>query len=214
MSRNVCKWIFVQLSYDTPYTRIRPVAREGNRGQRQQRPKLQPSKYSEALLQALSTDIGEMVVWRVESVVGVGRVDAASSLASGKVTVLSEGFRALWDTGAQSTIVTPDVAQKVGIRGDGMTMLAGVTGPPKPTPRARLVIAIAAADISTRRPHHQFHLIDHALIHDSGGAWDVLVGMDLMVRGDFEFVSDRAGHRIGVWRYPSRPRVIRYPNRT
>ena len=191
------------------------MARKGNRGQGPQRQsKRPPSKYSEALLQvSVAVDVdGEAVVMRVGSLVGIGRVGIEPSDTHGSATIPRQGYWAVWDTGAPFTIIKPEVAEKAGIEGYAMVPLSGVTGETKIAPRARIVVAIAAVDTSTRRPHHQLHMLDHVVIHDLGVEFDVLIGMDLIARGDLEFVSDRAGRRVGLWRSPSRPRVIRYPD--
>ena len=93
------------------------------------------------------------------------------------------------------------------------SVASGVGGTIHEAKATRLVIAINAWHTDTFRPHLQFHLLDRAIIYDwdQSREWNVLIGMDVITRGDFEFVSDRAGRRVVVWRSPSRRRMIKYP---
>ena len=172
-----------------------------------------PVRYTEALLAIESSVQGDTPVHRITSVVGVGSVAAGADSKEQYGTVTTQGFRAIWDTGAPRTMVTPAVAEAVGLKPEGMEIVGGVGGTIHEAKATRLVIAINAWHTDTFRPHLQFHLLDRAIIYDwdQSREWNVLIGMDVITRGDFEFVSDRAGRRVVVWRSPSRRRVIKYP---
>ena len=172
-----------------------------------------PVRYTEALLAIESSVQGDTPVHRIMSVVGVGSVASSADSEEQHVTLTTQGFRAIWDTGAPRTIVTPAVAEAVGLKPEGMEIVGGVGGTTHEAKATRLVMAISAWHTDTFRPHLQFHLLDRAIIYDwdQSREWNVLIGMDVITRGDFEFVSDRAGRRVVVWRYPSRRRVVKYP---
>lgn len=156
------------------------------------------------------------LVWRVESLVGVGNFRPERRESDGEISYASEvsmqGFPAIWDTGANQTMVTPIVAKASNLIRTGTTLVGGVTGEPVRMGTTPLVIAMKAWTHNRTEPHHQFHIVENAIIMDSDSPeFGVLIGMDVIMRGDLELHMDRSGRRVMIWSTPPRRRAIRYP---
>ncbi len=101
-------------------------------------------------------------------------------------------FNAIWDTGATNTVITKNVAQKCGLIPTGMANVRGISG--ESTVRTYLVSIILRNEVCIP----QVRVTEGIL---SGGA-DVLIGMDIINRGDFA-VTNSDGKTTLSFRIPS-----------
>ena len=157
---------------------------------------------------------GNTLIWRISSIVGLGKVGVSPDNENEmNVEVGHHGFLAVWDTGAPRTIVTPSVAAQAGLEPHGIVPIAGVTGEVRAWKMTRLVVAMQAWADSRTQPHHQLHIVEEAAIaeRDADLGCQVLIGMDIITRGDWELATDRAGRRVAIWKHPAKRRAIKYP---
>ena len=157
---------------------------------------------------------GNMLIWRISSIVGLGNVTVnPDNKDEMNVEVGHHGFLAVWDTGAPRSIVTPSVAAQAGLKPHGIVPLAGVTGESRAWKMTRMVVAMQAWANGRSAPHHQLHIVEEAAIaeKDADLGCQVLIGMDIITRGDMELSTDRSGRRVLIWRHPVRRRAIKYP---
>lgn len=101
------------------------------------------------------------------------------------------GFTALWDTGAQRSVVTSDVARILGLVPISNAVSRGVNA----------VKVVPVYLISIRLPGGVLFNLQ-VTEGDSGGGWDVLIGMDVISHGDF-CVSNFDGKTAFSFRIPS-----------
>ena len=158
--------------------------------------------------------VGHVPVWRIESAVGVGPVAVSKNEKTDdiehSVSMSQQGFVAVWDTGAPQTMVDVSVAKAVKLVPNGTTTVSGVTGEPRKCLKAPLAIAMQAWKSKRQQPHHYFHIVEEAVVVESLGV-QVLVGMDIIMRGDTEISADRASRRVLIWRTPIRRKAVHYP---
>lgn len=89
--------------------------------------------------------------------------------------------RAIWDTGATGSMITADVAEKLNLRPLGETRIMGVHGSQKAKVyKVDLIFPHAGVILPGVR-------VSEA---DSGGGFDLLVGMDIIGRGMFGIYGD------------------------
>ena len=172
-----------------------------------------PPTYSEVVFPVDPQMAGNLLVWRMSSIVGLGAVTVNANEGELNVEVSPHGFLAVWDTGAPRTIVAPSVAEQVGLQPHGIVPISGVTGERRSWKVARLTVAMQAWTRNRTRPHNHFHIVEEAAIaeRDSDLGFQVLLGMDVIMRGDLELATDRAGRRVVIWKHPTKRRAIRYP---
>lgn len=105
-------------------------------------------------------------------------------------------FIAIWDTGATSTVITPNVVEKCGLIPSGKTDLHGVAGSKKGAdtylvtlilPNGVRVNGVRVAEVSTIA---------------SQDKCDVLIGMDIITLGDFS-VTNVGKKTVFSFRIPS-----------
>lgn len=100
-------------------------------------------------------------------------------------------FKALWDTGAMSSVVTNQVARMLGLIPVSTAYSRGVNG----------VKQVPVYLVSIKLPGDVlFNLV--VTEGDSGGGWDMLIGMDVISNGDF-CVSNFQGRTTFSFRIPS-----------
>ena len=88
-------------------------------------------------------------------------------------------FTALWDTGATCSCIKPDIAQKLNITNNIVTYRE-VTGVNSKT-ETKPVYRIGALVLPNRVIFQGFHLVESNIASDA----DILIGMDLILQGDF-----------------------------
>ena len=168
---------------------------------------------SEVVFPVDPQQMGNVQIWRISSVVGLGNVEMHPDNQEVSVEVGQVGFLSVWDTGAPRTIVTPSVAEQAKLEPHGVVPITGVTGVTQEWKKTRLVVAMQAWSNGRSQPCHQFHIVEEAAIaeRDSDLGCQVLIGMDVIMRGDLALNTDRAGRRVVIWTYPARRRMVRYP---
>ena len=203
------QWHFTLYSPLLQQKRLRRRAMSNASGDTNEKPIV-----SEVVFPVDPYQLGNTLIWRISSVIGLGNVNVSpENRHEMNVEIGQVGFLAIWDTGAPRTIVTPSVAEQAKLKPHGMVPITGVTGETRTWRMTRLVVAMQAWANSRSEPHHQFHVVEEAAIaeKDADLGCQVLIGMDVITRGDLEFITDRSGRRVVIWRYPARRRVIRYP---
>ena len=100
-------------------------------------------------------------------------------------------FKAIWDTGATHSVVTEDVALKVGLAPTGVALVHGVQGSAHS----------AKYLLSLKLPNGVWFPAMTVTEGDLLGA-DVLIGMDVIASGDFA-VSNFGGKTVMTYRVPS-----------
>lgn len=106
----------------------------------------------------------------------------------------AEKFVAIWDTGATSSVITPDVVKKLGLIASGKTNLHGVAGSQNNAntyfvsfilPNKVRVDGVRVAEVS-----------------QIAGKADMLIGMDIITLGDFS-ITNISGKTVFSFRIPS-----------
>lgn len=107
---------------------------------------------------------------------------------------LSNGanFVALWDTGATNSVITAKVAKALGLVAAGKMTVNGVNG--------SAVVPYYIVDIILPGGIAATRIVSEG---KSAGDWDVLIGMDIIMHGDFS-VSNFNGTTTFSFRVPSR----------
>jgi predicted aspartyl protease len=104
-----------------------------------------------------------------------------------KITV-----RALWDTGAECSVISPEVSQALGLIPIGATRIAGVNNT---SPAGKVKITLVLPN-RIRIPN--LTVLVCTLIPGA----DMLIGMDIMMRGDF-LISNGGGETLFSFVIPS-----------
>lgn len=101
-------------------------------------------------------------------------------------------FNAIWDTGATNTCISKRVAEQCGLEPTGMTTASGVSGVSN---RSTYLISLM---LPNKVGIENLRVIDA----DLGEGNDLLIGMDIISRGDFA-VSSHGGQTVFSFRVPS-----------
>jgi SEC-C motif/gag-polyprotein putative aspartyl protease len=105
-------------------------------------------------------------------------------------------YTAIWDTGATNTVLTQKVVDECGLKPIGMTVAHGVQG--QHTTEVYLV--------SVGLPNGVAFRSVRVTKGNLGGAVDVLIGMDMITRGDFA-ITHHNGNTCFTFRYPSMEKI-------
>ncbi len=100
--------------------------------------------------------------------------------------------KAIWDTGANGSVITSKVVDVCGLKQIGLRRVLGVHG------EATTKVFLVALEI---HPQLGFPAVAVTL-GDLGGEFDLLIGMDIINRGDFA-VSNFEGKTAFTFRHPS-----------
>ncbi len=100
-------------------------------------------------------------------------------------------FKAIWDTGATSSVITQKVIDQCGLKATGMTEVHTAQGPS--TTETFLVGIFLPNDVVFPAVK-----VSRGVIRD----FDVLIGMDIIGRGDFA-VTNKDGKTVFSFRMPS-----------
>lgn len=100
-------------------------------------------------------------------------------------------FNAIWDTGATNTVITKSVARKCNLKPTGMTKVRGISG--EAQVHTYLVSITLRNDVCLPQVRVTEGIISNA---------DVLIGMDIINRGDFA-VTNSDGRTTLSFRTPS-----------
>jgi predicted aspartyl protease len=113
-------------------------------------------------------------------------------IESAKETNERIGIKALWDTGAEKSLIRPEVAKKLNLLPVSMIKISTPTDKDKPS-NVYLI---------------NLYLPNHAIVKDVRvaegipGGCDMLIGMDVISLGDFA-VTNYNGHTTFSFRMPS-----------
>ena len=127
----------------------------------------------------------------------------SASLISG------ERFTAIWDTGSTITAVVPRVMAKTHLHPHGFINHAGIDGINK---RRSTVLASIAMSTSGGTTYYSTRMVLLERDDQLGGA-DVLIGMDIISRGDFAVSADEKGQLWCSFCCPHRLRPIRFESK-
>lgn len=103
-------------------------------------------------------------------------------------------FKAIWDTGATNTVITPAVAQACGLKAISKTIVHGVNGQQISDVyliNIRLPHGVAYANLRVTEGQLK-----------GGNDGDILIGMDIITSGDFA-ITNQAGVTTFSFRHPS-----------
>ena len=131
------------------------------------------------------------------------------------VTSFSTAFVALWDTGAEGTVVTPKVIRTAKLQSCGFGQMKGVDGVPRTRTAYDATIVIPTDpeyDFGAgQRPRsvtlHPTQLMELERDRQLGDV-DILIGMDIMQRCDIAISADEHGVLWFSCCYPCRGRRI------
>lgn len=118
-------------------------------------------------------------------------------------------FHALWDTGAYQTMVEPRLLDELGLSPYGFQTFTGVDGVTVERPVCQATIAMIDIPLTTEADENviSLHEVDVGVLeHDGqlGEDVDVLIGMDIISRGDFAISQDEFGKIWCSFRHPSK----------
>jgi hypothetical protein len=101
-------------------------------------------------------------------------------------------FQAIWDTGAQASVITQAVVDACGLKPTGMTRVQGVHG-----------ISVVETYVIMLRLSNGVGFRDVAVSKGELGAGpQVLLGMDVITKGDFA-ITNKGGSTVFSFRTPS-----------
>jgi hypothetical protein len=103
--------------------------------------------------------------------------------------------RAVWDTGAQMTVITSDLARKISLAPDGVATIRGVTGEERVNTYTVNLVLPSGYAVQT--------MVLECRASDS---FDLLIGMDIISLGDFA-ISNKDGQAVFSFRVPSMERI-------
>lgn len=111
--------------------------------------------------------------------------------------LIRKEYKAIWDTGATGTAITKQVAQECQLLPTGMTQVRGV--------QSTKIVNTYLVNILLRNSVEVAHV--RVTECDSlGGDADVLIGMDIITRGDFA-VTNKDGKTTFSFRVPSAEKI-------
>ena len=113
-----------------------------------------------------------------------------------------ENFTALWDTGAEKTVVTTKLAQELSLTPIGQSVLRGVN-----SEKICLVYVL-----KIRLPNGTI-LTCSAIGADDIAGTDILIGMDIISEGDFAISSDKNDDMHMSFALPSQKKKIDFVER-
>ncbi len=90
-----------------------------------------------------------------------------------------KSYRALLDTGAQSTMISPKVVKEAGLKAIGYANIVPVTGEPTRTPRYRIDLSIPITQGSATLLSGSE--LEVAQLPFQPGNFDILLGMDFLM---------------------------------
>ena len=116
---------------------------------------------------------------------------------------------ALWDTGAISTVVEPHVIDSLGIEPIGYEESFGIEGVVTTRPKYKLTIILAKEPIAAFSDDTlvSLHEVSALKLEEDGQLGeniDILIGMDIIQRGDFAVTQDSSGDVWFSFRHPAR----------
>jgi hypothetical protein len=120
------------------------------------------------------------------------RIGQAFNPASSAPPILKE-FKAIWDTGATNSVITPKVVNECQLKAIGKTLVQVVDEPPKPK---------SVYLISMMLPNKMGIPDVRVSMNEISSGIDVLIGMDVIQRGDFA-ITNCNGKTVFTFRMPS-----------
>ena len=100
-------------------------------------------------------------------------------------------FSAIIDTGATITCVSPSIAAKLGLEQIGLMRVAGVHNSTEDCPLYSAEIRLDGGIV-----------LDQSVVGAKPAGSDILIGMDLLSRGDFSLSHNKNGEMIFSFIYP------------
>ena len=145
---------------------------------------------------------------RIVSQVGIATPISRDDV-TGKVNVTAFGgtrFTAVWDTGAERTTVVPGVIENTQLKSHGFCKNRGVDGIVQTRPVYLASISMQTTGGVT------FHSTEIVRLErdDQLGDVDVLIGMDIICRGDAAITADEQGGLWFSYRHPHGGKAIRF----
>ncbi len=122
------------------------------------------------------------------------------SSITGKIdpqTLNAKKYKAIWDTGATSTVITQKVVNDLGLKQVSVAQLTTASGKKDDAPV--YLVAIFLPNL-VYRP--ELMVVQASVTGDA----EVLIGMDIIGRGDFA-VSNKDGKTVFTFRMPSLERI-------
>lgn len=116
-------------------------------------------------------------------------------VADGQASPALHMYQALIDTGASGTCISDKVVSDVGLAATGKTMIAGATGQ---APVDQFAFGVGFLLNPVAEPTGQvsgglvMHKVQGSLFHGGAGAFDVLLGRDIICKGALHMSFD--GH--------------------
>jgi predicted aspartyl protease len=101
-------------------------------------------------------------------------------------------FKAIWDTGATASVITPQVVAACGLKPTGMTNVQTAKG----------VSAALTYLVNIKLPNGIAFEGAVVTLGDLGGGPQVLIGMDIITEGDFS-ITNKDGRTVMSFRVPS-----------
>ena len=151
---------------------------------------------------------------RIISQVGIATpIKTDSKTGQTTLTTYERTFRAIWDTGAARTTVVPSVIATANLNPHGYCDNRGIDGIVKRRP-----VVLASIFMSTRQGDKQAltaHTAEMVVLESDGqlGDVDVLIGMDIISRGDMAITADNKGVLWFSFCHPHRGRLIRFDSK-
>jgi len=144
-------------------------------------------------LKAYTEEYGEL---RKQILTSVSVVEGYDS-KTGSPPTTQKGFTALWDTGASQTAVTPDVANSLKLVPDGYAHCHVPGGETVNT-----VTYTVAITLLNKEELDSISVVQLGLLED----FDVLIGMDIITKGDFAVTSEE-GRTCFSFRTPPQRKI-------
>lgn len=105
-------------------------------------------------------------------------------------------YKALWDTGAMSTCISANIADKMGLIATDYTRVVGANNVPFDAPLYDVQIKMGSYLI----PFHR------VIGLPMGDEYDLIIGMDIITQGDLS-ITNYDGHTVVTFRTPSLERI-------
>jgi hypothetical protein len=111
------------------------------------------------------------------------------------------GTRAVWDTGAQKSIITPYIAGMLNLKPVDQVTIGGVHG------KNRADIVVVTLEIPGQRLHKDMEVAVCPFNTDPKSDTNMLIGMDIISQGDF-VLSNGNGNTLFSFAVPASPNKI------
>ena len=114
-----------------------------------------------------------------------------------KVTCVVKTDRAMWDTGATQSLVSLSVVERLGVKPYGKVPVESHTGEIEWKNTYHVHLGLPTGDA----------VLDVEAMEDNGESYDVVIGMDVIAKGDFAF-TNKDGKSVFSFRIPSEETIV------